>query len=364
MYSADQEVSASCTEDDYGFFPMDDDNDEFAVDQQQTTPKKSLLTLLMEEDAATDSSNNNKNNDNIDTNINPSTIQQQQQQPNRLKPAIKYGSSYGSDEGIPLDFERTEFNRVLPKPDLSQRHSTGPQGEAIQRPSSGIGGLFRVASEPVFVHPVYQSSEGISNDDNDNNDNNDTPSEIPVLATSLPSHSSGFVEGALKKRISFGTIQIREHAQTIGDNPSCSYGTPVQLDWKHQDMEEMDFEEYENFRSKGGTRTKQQFHMNHFQRMNLLKMNGYSTNEIKDSKKKVSKSRNQRERTKFLVSNYPQVVALEDAFESGVRKFKRSISKTKLMLNDDRKSTSKDDNDLTASDKKALLEMMDKDWTI
>ena len=93
-------------------------------------------------------------------------------------------------------------------------------------------------------------------------------------------------------------------------------------------------------------------------------MNGYSTNEIKDSKKKVSKSRKERERTKFLVSNYPQVVALEDAFESGVRKFKRSISKTKLMLNDDRKSTSKDDNDLTASEKNNLLEMMDKDWTI
>ena len=34
-----------------------------------------------------------------------------------------------------------------------------------------------------------------------------------------------------KKQISFGTIQIREHALACGDNPSVSYGTPISLDW-------------------------------------------------------------------------------------------------------------------------------------
>jgi len=34
-----------------------------------------------------------------------------------------------------------------------------------------------------------------------------------------------------RKKISFGTIQIREHALACGDNPSVSYGTPISLDW-------------------------------------------------------------------------------------------------------------------------------------
>lgn len=316
--NAETDETDETVEDDYGFFPMDDDDD--IQDGGQHEENTTTSANVSDESSEPVESSGRR----------------------RKKSSLKRGSAYGGgDDVIPLDFERREFNRVLPKPDLSQRASLEPSAKGIIR--SGSKGLIRVSSEPVFVRPVYQSDE----------------EDIDEVATSV--HSRGFVEGALKKRISFGTIQIREHAQTIGDNPSCTYGTPVQLDWEHQDLVELEVDEYELYRPT--TRTKEQFHLNSFQRTNLLKLNGYSNNEIKDSKKKVSKVRSQRERTKFLQLNYPQLTMVEDAIESGLRKVKRSVSKSKLNDTVIPRQSSKDDLVLRSSElsKAMLLEMMDND---
>lgn len=322
--SSDAEIDESkdSVEDDFGFFAMDDDDD--SEDRHND----------LQEDAAS-ASNSDTSSDQTCSSFDESSTGRR----TRKKSALKRGSAYGdSNEGIPLDFERKEFNRVLPKPDFVQRASV-----PSTRPWSGSRGLFRVSSEPVFVRPVYQ--------DDDGDDVNFAP-------------SSGFEEGATKKRISFGTIQIREHAQTIGDNPSCSYGTPVQLDWDHQDLEDVEVDEYETFRV-NKTRTKQEFHLNHFQRMNLLKLKGFSVNEIKDSKRRVNKTRRQRENTRFLALNHPQLFAVEDAIESGLRKVKRSISKSKLNSKDGvenmPKKSSKDDLAVYTQTKSLILDIMDND---
>eukprot|EP00534_Pseudo-nitzschia_fraudulenta_P002283 CAMPEP_0201121058 /NCGR_PEP_ID=MMETSP0850-20130426/5017_1 /ASSEMBLY_ACC=CAM_ASM_000622 /TAXON_ID=183588 /ORGANISM="Pseudo-nitzschia fraudulenta, Strain WWA7" /LENGTH=387 /DNA_ID=CAMNT_0047387393 /DNA_START=126 /DNA_END=1289 /DNA_ORIENTATION=+ len=321
-------------EDDYGFFPMDEDDDiQIGSDGDRERLGSSSST-----------SNSDASSDQLSSPFGLTTRRRR----SRKKSSLKRGSAYG-EEIIPLDFERKEFNKVLPKPDLSRRASRHSDCNDIEIIRSGSKGLFRVASEPVFVRPVYQA-------DFDDDDDEEDP-----LAQSVSS-CGPFVEGAMKKRISFGTIQIREHYQTIGDNPSCSYGTPVQLDWEHQDLEELKVEDYETFRPR--TRTKEEFHLNQFQRSNLLKMNGHSTCEIKDSKRKVTKFRNQRERTKFMVLNYPQLARVEDAIESGVRKVKRTISNSKLnsMNNNIPRKCSKDDLTVSSTSGGALMmAMMDND---
>ena len=37
----------------------------------------------------------------------------------------------------------------------------------------------------------------------------------------------------LEKKVSFSTVEIREYAITVGDNPSCQGPFPLQLDWEH-----------------------------------------------------------------------------------------------------------------------------------
>mmetsp|Transcript_10123 Transcript_10123/g.24273 ORF Transcript_10123/g.24273 Transcript_10123/m.24273 type:complete len:392 (-) Transcript_10123:248-1423(-) len=334
---SDNDETDPAVEDDYGFFSMGEDN--YIASEPGERAKR----------RGSSSSFSSENSSEFQTSSCGSASGRQRRP--RRKSALKKGSSYGVDD-IPLDFERREFNRVLPKPDLSHRACmSSAESPGFIRSSSR--GMFRVSSEPVFVRPVYLEE-----------DNEQDLSSTNDFDASEHSESS-FVEGAMKRRISFGTIQVREHKQTIGDNPSCTYGTPIQLDWDHQDMEELKLEDYETYRPT--RRTKQKFHLNSFQRANLLKLNGHSTNEINESERKTSKARNQRERTKFVVQNYPQLVSVEDAIESGFRKVKRSISKSKLSSMDVNKNddlarrSSKDDLSIPAQSKALVLEMMDND---
>jgi len=328
-------------EDDYGFFSMDDD------DYFQDGEAQDQHNALVEDTVST------SNSDTSSYEIGSLCGSSCGSSNTRKKSALKH-----THDGIPLDFERKKCNRVLPKPDLTQRESIASShtSKGMIRSGSRLGlgcgsrGIFRVSSEPVFVRPVYQS------DDMDDAMTNEV--DQPEKSVS----SSGFVEGAMKKRISFGTINIREHTQTIGDNPSCSDGIPIQLDWDHEDLDELKLEEYETHKCR--SRRRDEFHLNKFQRGNLLKLNGYSTNEINNSKREVSKVRNQRKHTKFLAM-IPNLVTVEDAIESGLRKVKRSISKSKLNRKDDTEKIPevliKDDLSLcTPSPSKSLcLDMMD-----
>eukprot|EP00536_Pseudo-nitzschia_multiseries_P015500 jgi/Psemu1/312213/fgenesh1_kg.898_\ len=338
----DNDAPNPAVDDGYGFFSMDDDIDISGDDARRERRRGSESSL----DGGSSSSNSENSSDLLGSSHGSTSSRQRS---SRRKSALRKGSKYGEDN-IPLDFERKEFSRVLPKPDLSQRASM-PVGKSPRFIRSGSRGMFRVSSEPVFVRPVYLD-EG--DGDQDLRSNND-------IDQSEHSESS-FVEGAMKKRISFGTIQIREHTLTIGDNPSCSYGAPIQLDWNHQDMQELKFEDYEAYRPE--PRTKDKLHLNSFKRTTLLKDFGHSTNEINESKKRVSKARNQREWTKFVATNYPNLSKVEDAIESSIRKVKRSISKTKLAGLEDSKTEakgSKDDLNVSTSSKTALLEIMNND---
>ena len=298
MEKQNSEGTQEMVDGDYGFYPMDDSSSDSSANPAEPSPPTGST---------------------------------------RKKPSLRRGSAYGND-AIPLDFEQRKFNRVLPKPDLTKRASA-PSAEAIHRKSSG---LFRVASEPVFVRPIYQEEHIVSNDE---------PKQAPA-------DEQGSKED---KRVSYGKIQIREHSQTLGDNPSCSYGTPVQLDWLSEDLEALDVSLYEEYKPE--PRNKRNMQLNSFQRMDVLKSNGHSQTEIKESKKEVDKVRKQREITKFIVTQYPQVMYVNDALESGLRKLKRTVSKSKVTSEEVSytPTKSKDDISVCATPKERLLEMMDND---
>ena len=48
-----------------------------------------------------------------------------------------------------------------------------------------------------------------------------------------------------KKEVSFHAIQIRHYQMILGDNPACSIGAPVQLDWNFSHQEQHDLDIYE-----------------------------------------------------------------------------------------------------------------------
>lgn len=350
----DQAREEDAANDDYGFF-RGTDHDSTTIDDD------AILQVPMK--GSTSSSTTES------TSSSTTTSSQR-----RIRSSLKLGTSYGKDEGIPLAFTKRKFNRVLPIPSnlLSQgtkcdttkvikiptRHSMPVQGSGghallgkkARHGGKGGGGsssskMFRVSSDTVLVRPVYANDDFNDDDDDEvsleaiettRSTTTTTPSkeqsqpqeETKEDAAGVPSSSP---RGMGKRSISFGTIQIREHSLTCGDNPSVSYGTPLSLDWLSEDMEAIDVEDYEEYRSSPdyAVRTKRELMLNYYQRNDLLEANGCTPQEILEMKKEVKKIKSQREFTKFMVSNYRFVPLLEDFLESGARKVKRVASFSK-----------------------------------
>lgn len=80
--------------------------------------------------------------------------------------------------------------------------------------------------------------------------------------------------------VSFGIIEIREHAMVLGDNPSTSSGPSVELDWTTQSTFTIDsIEQYESMKPE--RRKMYQLAMPSDFRTKLLIESGYSLREIR-----------------------------------------------------------------------------------
>jgi hypothetical protein len=126
----------------------------------------------------------------------------------------------------------------------------------------------------------------------------------------------------VNSKVNFELVTVREYQQTIGDNPSVSYGTPISLDWEYEENEPLDLDLYEAAR--GGRRTVRQLFLNHYRRKNtLIHKFGYSEEEVKAGKHRTNKVRSQREVSKILQLSFRPLILLEEMRESIVRKCKR-----------------------------------------
>lgn len=52
-----------------------------------------------------------------------------------------------------------------------------------------------------------------------------------------------------KSGVTFGTVSVRSHKNVLGDNPSCSKGLPVELEWDHCQSETFLVDVFEEMRS-------------------------------------------------------------------------------------------------------------------
>lgn len=80
------------------------------------------------------------------------------------------------------------------------------------------------------------------------------------------------------KRVSFDTIEIREHNLTLGDNPSCSHGPPLVMEWGHSGRYEMSLDDYEE--NRGERRRDRQLAIPRHRRESILKKSGVTRSEM------------------------------------------------------------------------------------
>lgn len=125
----------------------------------------------------------------------------------------------------------------------------------------------------------------------------------------------------MKYEVAFDTVTVREYGMILGDNPSCSYGPPVQLDWEYFERPVEDLDIYEEAR--GERRKLQQLGISYYRRKYLLSKAGHSRRELKDCTRQINITKRQRSTTNFFLITSK----VEEAFESMNRCVKRTGSK-------------------------------------
>ena len=109
-------------------------------------------------------------------------------------------------------------------------------------------------------------------------------------------------------------VRVRNYAVTVGDNPACTIGTPVALDWKIvddasgtvvslQQLEEQQEHRYADAIPERKRRRQKHEHaprgppirkLNYYDRQQILKDAGYSQVEIEEGERLANKERRQR----------------------------------------------------------------------
>ncbi|GFH57582.1 hypothetical protein CTEN210_14058 [Chaetoceros tenuissimus] len=122
-----------------------------------------------------------------------------------------------------------------------------------------------------------------------------------------------------KKNVRFSTIEIRLFDRTIGDNPSCSDGVPITLDWNYTMLPAKDLQEYEDNRIP--KRNKNHLALTKITRKNQMHTHfGYSYKEIEKASKKIEKVKKHREATKYLSRNTERVQEIGENVKHGLQK--------------------------------------------
>lgn len=177
------------------------------------------------------------------------------------------------------------------------------------------GSILRSSAEPLHIKDSGKAWKCLPKPDLDLLRNSSV--------TSTESISTSRRDSLVSSGVRFDSVKIRSYSQTIGDNPSVSYGTPIQLDWDYEEHEPIDIDKYEDARPK--RRTFRQMILNYYQRRNILTWQyGFSEEEITASKRAVKKIKSQRS----LTTSFLPIMKMEDMLESAGRKAKRMMKKS------------------------------------
>jgi hypothetical protein len=147
------------------------------------------------------------------------------------------------------------------------------------------------------------------------------PPDLQVIRATKSSTTLLSVDSDCSARptaVRFHVIQTREYRQTLGDNPSVSYGPPVCLDWTYDELPCIDLDEYEI--NRGTRRNMRQMMMNYYTRTNLLT---YGCGCTEDEVKRASRDADRIKRSRSMTRTLLPAQLLEEAVQSVARKTKR-----------------------------------------
>ena len=115
------------------------------------------------------------------------------------------------------------------------------QGKESQQPPTPKGMSTRIA------HPSIPKRSCLKCPKNIDNTASTTASTVASRRIGDDSSNSDHYgpQGGPSREVSFDCIRIQKYPMVLGDNPACTIGAPVTLDWVHEEEEVYDIDVYE-----------------------------------------------------------------------------------------------------------------------
>jgi hypothetical protein len=113
------------------------------------------------------------------------------------------------------------------------------------------------------------------------------PEPVPLLSPTPHCTTTTTTTGT---KVKFAWVQVREYAITIGDNPFCSSGAPIALDWDYTDTDIVDVDVFE-MHHKRQRHSRRRMLLSPTQRRVLLWRNGHNVQDIDQAAKQNEKEK-------------------------------------------------------------------------
>jgi hypothetical protein len=203
-------------------------------------------------------------------------------------------------------------------------HQQTPQSkiESIRKETptfSKLKSSDRAHSLPLVLHTMTDSSSsGAGSPHMKSITKKPSLKKISSIGTEMAKRVAS--EGSLRRTVSFSNLSIREYPPAISDNPSCSFGPPVQLDWDYEAEQTHPIDLYEQCRQP--RRASHDLLLSYYDRRFLLiKQAGYSKQEVTDAIKAAERVKRERMLTDLFLPAQALDETVENIFDFVKRVF-------------------------------------------
>ena len=119
--------------------------------------------------------------------------------------------------------------------------------------------------------------------------------------------------------VHFGTVEIRQYVRCLGDNPACSNGPPITIDWKYEEAYAFPVDAYDDDRER-----EPPSQISYYDRVEILRLLGYSREEMMKAERQRKKDQALREETVYRL----KFMEREEKTETVKRKIKSVLHLT------------------------------------
>ena len=108
--------------------------------------------------------------------------------------------------------------------------------------------------------------------------------------------------GSAGSSVSFSSVSVRSHSQTVGDHPCCRDGPPISLDWEYEEYRPIRVDDWERHRANtGGTLNSADLYITPYFRRNVLQHRyGHSRKETEQATRLAKAARRRRSMTRTM----------------------------------------------------------------